>query len=146
MPPGADSRSGGWRGEGHRGKKFGRNNRVIWPGLQYPAKREGVLMFNALQLEAADNVATVVAVVTKGTLLMVQGPGGKNMQLSTMDDVPFGHKVALQALHKGDIVVKYGRPIGRATSDIPKGGLVGIHNLEGLRGRGDLAQERSASK
>jgi altronate dehydratase small subunit len=102
-------------------------------------------MFHALQLELGDNVATVVADVEKSTELTVQAPG-KTIVLTAADSIPFGHKVALTSLKKGDIVSKYGRPIGRATSDIPKGGLVGIHNLEGLRGRGDLAQERGASK
>jgi len=103
-------------------------------------------MFHALQLETADNVATVVVALTKNTQLTVQAPGARTLTLSTVDDIPFGHKVALQALPKGEIVVKYGRPIGRTTADIPQGGLVGIHNLEGLRGRGDLVQERGASK
>jgi altronate dehydratase small subunit len=103
-------------------------------------------MFHALQLEPADNVATVVAVVTKNTQLTIQTPGARTLTLATVDDIPFGHKIALQPLRKGEIVVKYGRPIGRATADIPQGGLVGIHNLEGLRGRGDLVQEQGAAK
>jgi altronate dehydratase small subunit len=103
-------------------------------------------MFHALQLEAADNVATVVTPAAKNTQLTVQVPGGRTLTVSVIDDIPFGHKIALQALSKGDIVVKYGRPIGRAMSDIPKGGLVGVHNLEGLRGRGDLAQQQGAAK
>ena len=103
-------------------------------------------MFHALQLEPADNVATVVAPAAKNTQLIVQVPGGQRATISIVDDIPFGHKIALQPLAKGDIVVKYGRPIGRATSDIPKGGLVGVHNLEGMRGRGDLAQQPGAAK
>lgn len=103
-------------------------------------------MFHALQLEWNDNVATAVATVEKNTQLVVQTSGAQTLTLSTVDDIPFGHKVALQPLSKGEIVVKYGRPIGRATSDILKGGLVGIHNLEGLRGRGDLVRKQGASK
>jgi altronate dehydratase small subunit len=101
-------------------------------------------MFHALQLEHADNVAVLVTDVAKQTEVTVQTPGAF-MTISTLDAIPFGHKIALQQIPKGGIVTKYGRPIGRATSDIPKGGLVGAHNIEGLRGRGDLAKERGAS-
>lgn len=34
--------------------------------------------------------------------------------------------------------MKYGESIGAASSDIKKGDYVHIHNLEALRGRGDL--------
>jgi altronate dehydratase small subunit len=102
-------------------------------------------MFHALQLEPGDNVATLVVDAEGNTELTIQAPG-KTVVLTTVDSIPFGHKVALTSLNKGDIVSKYGRPIGRTMSDIPKGGLVGVHNLEGLRGRGDLVQERGASK
>jgi altronate dehydratase small subunit len=38
-------------------------------------------------------------------------------------------------------VLKYGESIGVASSDIQMGQLVHVHNLEGARGRGDLAEE-----
>jgi altronate dehydratase small subunit len=100
-------------------------------------------MFHALQLEPADNVATVVADVGKDTVIVVQA-GAKSLTLPTLDPIPFGHKVALQPIRRGEVVVKYGRPIGRALTDVPKGGLVGAHNIEGMRGRGDLAKEGGA--
>lgn len=40
-----------------------------------------------------------------------------------------GHKIALCDIKKGDLVVKYGAPIGRATEDIAKGEWVHSHNL-----------------
>lgn len=94
-------------------------------------------MFQALQLEKADNVATLITEAAKGTAITIQAPG-RNFNLTTTEAIPFGHKVALEAVRKGEIVTKYGRPIGRATCDIEKGSLVGVHNIEGLRGRGDL--------
>jgi altronate dehydratase small subunit len=42
------------------------------------------------------------------------------------------------AIGKGDDVVKYGEIIGRATADIAKGEHVHVHNIESLRGRGDI--------
>ena len=94
-------------------------------------------MFQAIQLEHADNVATVITEVVKDTTLAVQAPG-KRFSLISIDAIPFCHKVALAVIHKGEMVIKYGRPIGRATFDILEGGLVGVHNIEGMRGRGDL--------
>ncbi len=44
--------------------------------------------------------------------------------------IPYGHKVALQDIKKGECVIKYGFPIGRAKSDIKKGDWVHSHNLE----------------
>ena len=94
-------------------------------------------MFQAIQLEQADNVATVITEVAKDATLTVQAPG-KRFSLLSLDAIPFCHKIALTFIHKGEMVIKYGRPIGRATCDISEGGLVGVHNIEGMRGRGDL--------
>jgi altronate dehydratase small subunit len=52
--------------------------------------------------------------------------------------IPSGFKVALRFISKGEIVRKYGEPIGKASCDIQQGDLVHVHNLEGLRGRGDV--------
>lgn len=40
-----------------------------------------------------------------------------------------GHKIARIAVAKGGQVIKYGAPIGRATSDIAPGDHVHLHNL-----------------
>ena len=45
------------------------------------------------------------------------------------NDIPAGHKFALCDINKGEFVVKYGQPIGRATCDIKKGEWVHTHNL-----------------
>ena len=42
-------------------------------------------------------------------------------------------------IRAGDSILKYGETIGRATEDIPAGRHAHIHNIESLRGRGDLA-------
>lgn len=44
-------------------------------------------------------------------------------------DVPQGHKVAILPHAAGDMVVKYGQPIGRATRAIQPGEHVHVHNL-----------------
>jgi len=51
--------------------------------------------------------------------------------------IPFGHKFALKDIGRGERIIKYGETIGQATASIKKGEHVHIHNVEGLRGRGD---------
>src|SRR6185437_7370710 len=48
-------------------------------------------------------------------------------------DVPLGHKVALQDLANGTTVVKYGQDIGRVVAPIRKGEHVHTHNLKTKR-------------
>lgn len=49
--------------------------------------------------------------------------------LSEDKTIPFGHKFALSDIKKGEYVIKYGHPIGRATQLIKKGEWVHSHNL-----------------
>lgn len=44
--------------------------------------------------------------------------------------IPFGHKVALTDIKKGEAVIKYGFPIGASSKDIKKGDWVHLHNLK----------------
>ncbi len=53
--------------------------------------------------------------------------------------IPFGFKMAVTGIARGAQVIKYGESIGIASRDISPGQLVHIHNIEGARGRGDLA-------
>ena len=43
-------------------------------------------------------------------------------------------------LHPDDIR-KYGQVVGRATADIRTGDHVHVHNVEALRGRGDIPEK-----
>ena len=46
------------------------------------------------------------------------------------EKIPAGHKYALQAIDKGEYLVKYGEIIGRATQDIAVGDWVHTHNVK----------------
>ncbi len=63
-------------------------------------------------------------------------------ELTSCDDIPFGHKVALETIDAGDPIRKHGEVIGRATVDIPSGRHVHVHTIESQRGRGDLTATR----
>lgn len=49
--------------------------------------------------------------------------------LAPCGEIPAGHKRALRFIAKGEYVIKYGYPIGRATQDIKEGEWVHTHNL-----------------
>ena len=53
-------------------------------------------------------------------------------EITLREDIPMGHKAALREIRKGEAVIKYGYPIGEATTDIPEGGHVHTHNLRTL--------------
>ena len=95
-----------------------------------PAKR-------ALIMHLSDNVATAVEEIQPGEELII--PLGKeSLSLWAIELIPFGFKIALQEIPRGEIIRKYGETIGRASTPIAKGAMVHIHNLEGTRARGDL--------
>ncbi len=50
--------------------------------------------------------------------------------LGKEEAIPYGHKMALENIKKGDYVIKYGYPIGRAKCNIQAGEWVHSHNLE----------------
>lgn len=81
-----------------------------------------------------DTVGTAVDDLEAGTELDYDGE-----RVVLREDVPFGHKVALEPTDRGDPVRKYGEVIGTATTDIAVGEWVHTHNCESARGRGDRA-------
>ena len=50
--------------------------------------------------------------------------------ISTIDPIPFGHKVCLKPIKKGDPIIKYDQIIGFASKNISAGEHVHTHNLE----------------
>ncbi|MBN1321290.1 MAG: UxaA family hydrolase [Thermoleophilia bacterium] len=86
--------------------------------------------------DGRDNVATAVTPIAKGEAVSAGTRDGREA-LTVDDDIPLGHKFALRLIERGGIVVKYGETIGVASAPIALGEHVHVHNVEGLRGRGD---------
>lgn len=96
----------------------------------------------AVVAHPSDNVATAVKDLAKDQEVVVSS-GSTTETVVLLQDIPFGHKLALRDLSPGDEVRKYGEAIGRATRQIRRGEHVHVHNVESARGRGDLeATER----
>ena len=91
----------------------------------------------AIAIKEQDNVATAIEDIPAGQKAVV-GVGEESLNIIVMQDIAYGHKFALQDIAKGDAVVKYNCIIGRATRDIKQGQHAHVHNMESLRGRGDL--------
>jgi (2R)-sulfolactate sulfo-lyase subunit alpha len=53
--------------------------------------------------------------------------------IAAVDDVPLGHKLALDDIAEGDTVIKYGHDIGKAVAAIAKGGHAHVHNMKTKR-------------
>ena len=92
-------------------------------------------MVLALKVNDKDNVATIFAEqVQGGDAIQVRDKKGETIEVKALEAVPYGHKIALQDIAKGQIIVKYGEEIGMASADIRKGEHVHVHNLESMTG------------
>lgn len=80
-------------------------------------------MISALLLDERDNVLVAPRDISKGAQIT-------EFSLTSIHDIPAGHKIARQAIPKGEKVLKYNTVIGLASQDIPRGGWVHAHNLE----------------
>lgn len=78
-------------------------------------------MNDLIHIHPADNVAVALKPIPAGTVYA---------GVTARTDIPQGHKMALTALAQGEPVVKYGFPIGQATSPIAPGDWVHTHNMK----------------
>jgi hypothetical protein len=86
-----------------------------------------------LMISGRDNVATALQALAAGREIDVNG-----LAVIVREPIPSGHKVALRPIPAGEVVIKYGSPIGTATAAIAAGDHVHVHNVASSRGRGDL--------
>ena len=94
-----------------------------------------------LVISGADNVATALEPLDPGRIVDLG-----TITVTIAEPIPRGHKVALRAIPAGERVIKYGSPIGSASSDIAAGTHVHTHNVASARGRGDLSQAIPVSR
>lgn len=93
-------------------------------------------------IDPKDNVATILGPeIKKGTIIKVE-VGEEVLDITVNGDIIYGHKVAIRPIKKGEPVLKYNARLGLALEDIEVGDHVHIHNIEPVRGRGDLAAKK----
>jgi len=83
-------------------------------------------MKRAFRVHPADNVATLLADAKAETVEIV--PAGGDGVILLSEAIEYGHKIALIDLPAGELVVKYGIPIGVTTRTIRCGAWVHLHN------------------
>lgn len=77
-----------------------------------------------IRIHQNDNVAVALEDVPAGSHVTVDGK-----EYTVDGDIPFGHKMALEDRKTGEMVVKYGCPIGHTTTDVPAGSWLHSHNM-----------------
>ncbi|MGI9478829.1 MAG: UxaA family hydrolase [Hyphomicrobiaceae bacterium] len=87
-------------------------------------------------MKSEDNVATCLKDMAAGHVAEAT-VGGATRSVTLKNDIPFGHKIALCDIAKGDEVLKYAEIIGIASAAIAAGEHVHVHNVESIRARGD---------
>lgn len=109
------------------------------PGEQQGAagtiEKEDSVNKRAVRVHVGDSVATALDQLEAGDVVAVSERDGSSFALQLLEPVPFGHKVALRAISRGEDVIKYGESIGEATDDIVPGGYVHTHNVASKRAR-----------
>ena len=79
----------------------------------------------AIQLNSADNVAVCTESLEVGKEVMIL-----DVLTILKKKVDIGHKLACKNIRSGDLIIKYGVPIGTATRDISFGDHVHTHNMK----------------
>lgn len=88
-------------------------------------------------LNPMDNVGIIKKDVSKGEKIIIDKEKFQN-SIEVKNNIPYRFKIALENIDIGDTIIKSGEIIGKAKEKIQKGEMVHVHNIEGLRGRGDL--------
>ena len=91
---------------------------------------------SAIVIDKRDNVATALYQLEQGNSIRIE-IGENTIGVTLVQTIPFGHKFALKDIEPGEPIIKYGEVIGLATMKVMKGTHVHVHNIEGVRGRGD---------
>jgi altronate dehydratase small subunit len=78
-----------------------------------------------MRLSPPDNVAVALRPLKSGETVLLDG-----VALTVSRNIAVGHKLAARSIAKGEIVLKYGCPIGTATRAIAAGEYVNSHNVE----------------
>ena len=82
-------------------------------------------MTDILKINPADNVVVAIQPQSKGSVLSIDG-----RQITVLEDVPAGHKIAIKDFSEGENIIKYGFPIGHAREAKKAGSWMNEHNIK----------------
>lgn len=72
-----------------------------------------------------DSVAVALQETKQGETIPLLGG-----EITALNDIPFGHKIAIKDIGINKDIIKYGQPIGHATKEIKRGEHIHTHNLK----------------
>ena len=91
-------------------------------------------MKRAIMMNNNDSVATALEnLETDDVVNVVSASQEEVEEITVRQAIPFGHKLALKPVARGEAVSKYGEVIGKASQDIAPGDHVHIHNVKSNR-------------
>lgn len=82
-------------------------------------------MRQLVKMNPRDNVAVALSPIGAGQQVSID-----DITITALQDIPQGHKIALQSLDAEAFITKYGYPIGHATTSIAQGDWVHTHNVK----------------
>lgn len=82
-------------------------------------------MINILKINPADNVVVAIQPQSAGAVIEVDGK-----QITVLENVPAGHKIAIADIAEGENVIKYGFPIGHAREAKKAGSWMNENNIK----------------
>lgn len=83
-----------------------------------------------IKMDKKDNVAVIIQSVSAGDEIVID----ESMTVKAIQNIPMGHKIAIDEVEKGENIIKYGVAIGRAEVKILKGEHVHVHNVLDITG------------
>lgn len=88
-------------------------------------------MKETVMLNSKDNVATALKQINENEQVTVVSSSKEVIsRLQAKQEIPFGHKISLTEIKKGEPVIKFGERIGTASQNISVGEYVHVHNVE----------------
>ena len=83
-------------------------------------------MQNFLKINDNDNVVVALQALPQGTVITLEGGD----TVTAVEEIPAGHKMAIEDIPEGCQVVKYGYRIGNAKENIKAGAWIHTHNVK----------------
>lgn len=84
-----------------------------------------------IKINTSDNVAVAIHPLSAGDKITID-----DRDITLLEDIPAGHKIALKSFAINESIIKYGTPIGHALDSIPEGSWINDMkiktNLEGM--------------
>ena len=78
-----------------------------------------------IKIHSSDSVAVAIKPLKSGDTVTVNGE-----EITVINDIPSGHKLALTDINENENIIKYAYPIGHARCDIKKGEHIHTHNTK----------------